>query len=753
MGLDQGGLGGFAGGTGFADRGFAVSQPQPQPQPQSLRPSGGSLARQLLAAMLLMSLVPLGLSATLAYLRSGEMVEGYLTEGLGRSADAYAADLDLFIERQRVLLRSVPLEGQEKGSLLRQAASGDPSVHDLMLVSGEGSLIASGTGTPEPWAVSACRALAAEPGPVMTHAGAGHAHEVVLAVPRGDDVLCGQVSFSLHQDMLTRRASSTLGGSAYIIDDAGTVVCHAFEEDEPHVSRGDVLEGGPARVAGAGVAWTGTVLQPTGMPAPEAARGDGPWLAAYSPSNALPWGVWVEVPRAQAAGPLQSWLVRTLLQAGLIGAVAVLVGLALSRRLSRPLAEVVEGVRGMAAGEYGRSVPVQGPEEVATLGREFNRMSEALAQSVAELDARVQLRTAELAEARAFSDLLLDTMRERIVVISAERRIVRANQAATAAYGQGIVGRDCAAVHGEEGHDADRCPVQRVLATEEMESEEVVRIVGLRTEVLVVDRYPLPLGGGGRDGAIVEIVRDVTALRTMQSQLIHQEKMASLGTLAAGLAHEIGNPLASMSSELELMEQHWEPSEARASVPVLRDQVRRMSGLLRELIELGRAPSDTTGLVDPNEVLDGVLRLLAHDPRARGVRLERGAEWVGDGVYSNRDRVVQVLVNLGLNALDAVNGSGRVGLAAVASSEGGVVFAVEDSGPGVAADIAGRVFDPFFTTKAPGRGTGLGLFVSTRIVEALGGRLRLSDTTASGARFEVILPRRPPQSEPEDAHA
>lgn len=726
----------------------------PAPARQSLPPArtAGSLSRQLLAAMLLMSLVPLGLSATLAYLRSGEMVEGYLTEGLGRSADAYAADLDLFIERQRVLLRSVPLAGQEVGSLLRQAAAGDPSVHDLMLVSEDGSLLASGSGAPADWAVSACRALAAEPGPVMTHAGAGHAHEVVLAVARDAGVLCGQVSFSLHQDMLSRRASSMLGGSAYIIDRDGTVVCHAFEEDEPHVSRGYVLAGGPSEVAGRGARWTGAVDEPTGMSMPmgEAPRGEGPWLAAYAPANALPWGVWVEVPRARAAGPLQSWLLRTLLQAALIGVVAVLVGLALSRRLSRPLAEVVAGVRGMAAGEYGRSVPVQGPEEVATLGREFNRMSAALARSVAELDERVQRRTAELAEARAFSDLLLDTMRERIVVIDAGQRVVRANRAAVEAHGEGIVGQDCAALHGEDAHRAGDCPALRALQRGQVESEEVVRQVGTRTEVLVVDRYPIGTGDGG---AVVEISRDVTALRTMQSQLVHQEKMASLGTLSAGLAHEIGNPLASMSSELELMERFWDPSEARASVPVLRDQVRRMSVLLRELVEFGRAPSDTLEPVDPDAVLDAVLRLLRHDPRVRGVRLERGPAWTGGAVHTNRDRVVQVLLNLGLNALDAVAGEGQVAFAVAPGEDGGVVFRVEDDGPGVPPDVARRVFDPFFTTKAPGRGTGLGLFVSTRVVEALGGQLRLVETPDPGARFELALPSSPAPPHPEDADA
>lgn len=705
----------------------------------------GTLGRQLLGALLLIGLLPLAMSATLAYWRCAEMVEGYLSEGLGRTADAYAADLDLFLERQRVLLRSIPLEGQDPSSLLTQAASGDPTVSALLTLDSTGAITAQSTGALAPWAVDACRALTSQPGRVMTHAGEGHAHEVVIGVPRGEGLLCGQVSFTLHQEMLSRRATSMLGGSAYIIDRSGTVVCHAFEDDEPHVSRGDALAGGAAAVASRGEAWSGLLEAPSGASGHHGqadSSTDGPWLAAYAPASGMPWGVWVEVPREQAAAPLRQWLVHALSGALFIGMLALVLGIALARRLSRPLRDVVEAVHTIEAGEYGASVPVQGPAEVATLARDFNRMSEALAASYAELDARVRQRTEELSQARQFSDLLLDTMKERILVIDPDRTIVRANRAALEAYGSDIVGCGCTRVH-HPGHDAQEpgvvCPTSRVLQTGEPESGERVRREGGEAEILAVDLYPLP-GEDGRPRGVVEIARDITELRRMQARLMHQEKMASLGTLAAGLAHEIGNPLASMSSELELLERMWDPEEARASLPVLQDQVRRISGLLRELVEYGRAPTDEADVLDPALVVADVVRLLRHDPRARGVEILVDMEPDLGCLCTNRDRLVQVLVNLGLNALDALAGGGRLTFAARSDDLGGVRFEVVDDGPGVPEALSSQVFDPFFTTKPPGKGTGLGLFVSARIVQGLGGTLGLARPGDEGATFTVTLP-------------
>ncbi|MCB9762551.1 MAG: HAMP domain-containing protein [Alphaproteobacteria bacterium] len=686
-----------------------------------------SFNRRVLAALLVTSVLPMLLAVGVLHNRGRQLVEELLGENVRKTARAHAVDLDAFLDHTRDDLRGVDLTDP---AALTAAVDADPSLIALMQLDGQGAVRAASQrpDTLAPWAVGSCQALLGRPMQPMTHAGEGHAHEVVVAVgaPAADGVTCAQVSFTLHQDLLSERTRSLVGGTAYIVDRDGRVVCHAFEEDEPHVDRGALLHEAARAVAAEGAPWTGVV---------EGAQGRA--FAAFAPARTLPWGVWVEVPASRAAEPLSAWLRQVLALAGLLLVGAGGLAVVLVRRLVAPLGEIAAAARHIAQGRYGETLPVSGDDEVADLAREFNHMSEALAESYARLDERVAARTRALQAAREFSDLLLDTMQERILVIDADQRVVRANRAALETYGPDIVGCGCTEVHGD--HSGAPCLTRRVLTTGTPQRAERVFDDPDGPRIHEVESYPIR-GEAGRIDGVVELARDVTDLKAVQARLLHQEKMAALGTLAAGLAHEIGNPLASLSSELEMLEHDPDPAELQASLPVLRDQIRRMSGLLRELVELGRPSTDELREHDPVELLHDAARLLRHDPRARGVTVEVTVDPGLTRLCTSRDRLLQVLLNLGLNALDALGGQGRLRFSATPEGAG-ARLRVEDDGPGVPPEQAGRVFEPFFTTKPPGQGTGLGLFVSERIVTTLGGRIELRDGEGGGARFDVVLPR------------
>jgi len=677
------------------------------------------LDAQLVAGFLLVSLVPVLIVATGLTWRGARLAESYVSEHVERTASSYAAGLDLYVERHRGRLRDLALQPDDTEALTA-AVRADPSLEALWFAAAE----ATSDPAPAGWARAACAALASDAGSVMTHAGHGHAHSVVLAVQRPDGLLCGQVTFTVHQEMMTEQADSSLGGSAYIVDRDGVVVCYAFDESQAHVSRGELLSPEVAAVAGAAHTWAGTV-----------GAGDSKRFAAFDAAHELPWGVWVEVPSDQAVAPFRDGLGQGGLLAGLVALLAAGIAVLLARRMAAPVRRLAEASGRVAAGELGARVPVGGPSEIAALAVEFNSMSGALARSHAELEGRVADRTRELAQARAFSDRLLDTMRQRILVIDPDQRVVRANQAAQQAYGDDLVGSTCEQVH--RPRPGQPCPARAVLDSGAPSRVERVEREGDAAVVLSVETVPLTDEAGQIVGAL-EIGQDITEVKRIRARLAQQERMAAVGTLAAGLAHEIGNPLASISSELEMLERMWDPDDARAALPVLRDQVRRMSGLLRELVDFGRPPTQQPGPVAPADLLAEVARLLRHDPRSRGVEITVEPD-APERLCTNRDRVVQVLVNLGLNALDAVEADGAVSLRAARDPVGDVRLIVEDDGPGVPDDRATRVFDPFYTTKEPGRGAGLGLFVSERIVQGLGGRIDLR-TGGPGARFTVVLP-------------
>jgi len=684
----------------------------PAPTPAHVRP----LARRLILWFVGVALVPLLATVLLSYWSSRDVVAGLLEENLGKTARLYASEVDDFLAEKTALLTALAGGVEAEDAVLAEVVTRSPMIEELIVLDASGAVIARSADQAS-WAIDACRAQGGIAR--MQHAHHG-GHEVVVAAPReGGGSLCGRVSFTLHQDMISERARSTFGGLAYIVDRSGDVVCHAFEEDEPHVHPGQPIKGPAAEHARTGVAWNGVVDV------------DGErHFAAYAPAANLPWGVWAEVPVDEAASVLQPMATRALILGTVLTALLAGVILLLVRRIAAPIEELATASQRIAQGAYGETVPVRRDDEVGLLAREFNAMSTALADALQTLDAKVDERTAELDAARKFSDTLLDTLEQRIVVIGPKRRILKANKAATDAYGPEIVGCGCHTVH--ETPEGEVCPADAFFEGEETEVERVRKTASGQTEILSVERYPVP----GPDGstALLEIERDVTASKQLQAHLVHQEKMAALGTLAAGLAHEIGNPLASLSSELELLE--MEPDSVGEALPVLRDQARRMGVLVRELVDLGRAPPDQRARFDAAEVLDDVARLLRHSARERGVSLSVEAADVT--VCSNRDRLVQVLLNLGLNAVDASPEAGTVRIRCEGDGER-AVFRVFDDGDGLPDDTS-ALFEPFFTTKAVGQGTGLGLFVVDRLVTALGGTITAENHETGGAVFAVELP-------------
>ncbi|MDP2276378.1 MAG: ATP-binding protein [Archangium sp.] len=254
-------------------------------------------------------------------------------------------------------------------------------------------------------------------------------------------------------------------------------------------------------------------------------------------------------------------------------------------------------------------------------------------------------------------------------------------------------------------------------------------------------RLALDLGEERRrnQSQLDELTTSHAALLKLQAELVATDRLATVGKLASGVAHEVGNPLSGILGYLSVMRMR-QPDNAELIdlVQRIEAEVQRIDQIVRGLLELGRPSRGKPQPIDVRPVIDSCVKLLGASLDFEGVRVEvegPSSLWL----LAETGPLSQVLVNLLLNAAQAMSGRGRIVVRAEQAGASGRVV-VEDEGPGLSAQAKERLFEPFFTTKAAGKGTGLGLAVSRHLLSQFEGELRVGDRPGGGARFTIELP-------------
>lgn len=226
-------------------------------------------------------------------------------------------------------------------------------------------------------------------------------------------------------------------------------------------------------------------------------------------------------------------------------------------------------------------------------------------------------------------------------------------------------------------------------------------------------------------------------LQQSQAQLVQHEKQAAFGLLAAGIAHEVGNPLTAISNLVQLLNRRPLDADMHERLNLIDEQLRRIQRTLRELVDFSRPASNTRTTCDVHGVLDSALNIAKYYKRMKGKKIVTS---YGEGlppVSMVRDQVLQVFLNLILNALDATQEGTTIELT-TQRHESGIRILIRDEGCGIPANRHDQLFKPYFTTKETG--TGLGLFVCRNIMTSGGGQIELLSSTTAGTTFAVTLP-------------
>jgi PAS domain S-box-containing protein len=378
-------------------------------------------------------------------------------------------------------------------------------------------------------------------------------------------------------------------------------------------------------------------------------------------------------------------------------------------------------------------------------------MSQNPAPSDRDLDRGDPVLRLDFDQIRSILPALIDSLTDAVLVVDRNQHVVAANRRYVEAFGT-LKAR----VQGSVCHDALHCP-------EPSQPSECAacQVLELRQPVHVVRTVPDDTGSSRRWEAtftpifdragevthVVEIWRDITERAQLESQVSHNERLASLGILAAGVGHEINNPLASMLAGVESISRmvargEFAPAnraEVQELVDLIEQEIVRCRGAVDKLMLLAQPVSAQPTRVSLNQAVSDTLSLLRFQTRRQNIEVVERLDPAIPPVWARDSGVRSVCMNLMMNAVQAMAAGGTLTVTTEAAGDG-VRMIVQDTGPGIPEDHLDRIWDPFFTTKPVGKGTGLGLSITHRIVHRHGGTIRVENQRGHGARFIIELP-------------
>jgi PAS domain S-box-containing protein len=363
---------------------------------------------------------------------------------------------------------------------------------------------------------------------------------------------------------------------------------------------------------------------------------------------------------------------------------------------------------------------------------------------------QLHLKAEELGRMREFNDNILESLDDGLVVFDVDERIVRWNRALESFYGvtrQAAIGRRLGDIF-----DAPFVEALRAARHDHPYGATLYRApLGSRdagASRLLINATEVPLQNASGDDAGVGtllLIEDITDQVRLEEQLQISEKMASIGLLAAGVAHEVNTPLTGISSFTQMLLDGADPSDPKTVLlEKIERQTFRAAKIVNGLLNLSRpgSASNERSEVDLNAIITDVFSLLEHQFTVSSIKARRDLAAAAVPVVGIEHQLQQVFLNLFLNARDAMPSGGWLSVTTRVEGES-VVAEIADTGSGIPSEQLARIYDPFFTTKAIGRGTGLGLSITYGIVREHEGTIHCDSAVGQGTRFTLALPMAP----------
>ena len=422
--------------------------------------------------------------------------------------------------------------------------------------------------------------------------------------------------------------------------------------------------------------------------------------------------------------------------AGIVsGAVCVaLLSIALFiRRLLQPIKLLSEGTARIGRGDYCVLIPVLSKDELGGLAADFNRMSKTLAETTVS---------------KNFLGDVLSHMVDPLIVMGMDTKIQMVNQATA-----DLLGYDRSELEGHMmqmlflGKDRESPPIEETLIKGSVRNLELEFVAKSGAKFPVLFSSSLLKSDNQESTGIIAVAKDMTERKRLEGMVRQSDKMSAVGQLAAGVAHEINNPLGVILGFAQAVVRRLQPADPlEMPLKSIEKEAVRCRNLVQDLLTFSRTSKIDREPVDINRAVDGAFSLVIAQARMTHVQVRKELAADLPRVFGNLNQIQQVVINLASNAMDAIGErTGELVVKTQTFEEGPlswVCLKVIDNGPGMPADVLPRIFDPFFTTKAIGKGTGLGLSLVHEIIKKHSGTIDVNSRPGR-TEFRICFPVRP----------
>ncbi len=342
-------------------------------------------------------------------------------------------------------------------------------------------------------------------------------------------------------------------------------------------------------------------------------------------------------------------------------------------------------------------------------------------------------------ESKSKLQTLFDSITDYIVVLDRQKSIVMANRKVATlknTTSDRVLGLKCYNLYSEDPHYCDDCVVEKTFQSAQPEYMEC----GRGDRIHQVWTYPM-FNLEGELEFVIEYSRDVTEQKNIERKLIQAEKLATIGLLASGVAHELRNPLNIIETARYYIQDVLknENPDLQAKLQIINRNVHRASNIINNLLEFSRPSTQAREQIDVNLIIDKTLSLIEKDLRSQNITVNKQYHEI-PLTFLNMDSLKQVFLNIIINAIQAMPDGGDLTIATGLQEEHWIQIKFTDTGYGIAKEHLSSIFTPFFTTKDMGQGTGLGMYVSHSIIKREGGDILIESVEGKGTTFKVLLP-------------